>query len=422
MLQQDATAWQFDVLHRLGGKTLNGAPVEENVYDASGARTRRNDRVYVRWINGEVLAEYSLAPGGGPATLRRQHILGGADALATVVTAASPAEPPVGVYWFSYDTLRSVRLVTDQAGDAVARFDYSPFGLVLPRTGSAGVYGSLAGFASHTRGEGYDGQDYMLARHYGTDLGRFLSPDQDAPAGDADGWNRYAYAAGNPLKYIDPLGFKNTAEFWRIGPDSVDLTIIGPGGWDAGPGFQSFLWYVGTRGAMGGWSWDGQIGGGWESRESERDALIRLNWNYYKFRPTSALYFWDPLTRCANYEATMETAMGDIFATGDIRYWGFGGVEWRAPSPSVPVATHTANVLFALECPDDVSLWIIVDSFPGVSVLASPSHMTTVGSFSDWSGSGQRGFIGGYYQFQPNERYERGGIRLGEWFQYDPDP
>jgi RHS repeat-associated protein len=49
--------------------------------------------------------------------------------------------------------------------------------------------------------------DYMDARHYGSSMGRFMSPD---PLGghieDPQTLNRYVYARNNPLSFADPTG------------------------------------------------------------------------------------------------------------------------------------------------------------------------------------------------------------------------
>lgn len=52
-----------------------------------------------------------------------------------------------------------------------------------------------------------DDLDYMHARHYGPVTGRFLNVDAGrfSPS-RPQGWNRFTYSQGNPLKYVDPDG------------------------------------------------------------------------------------------------------------------------------------------------------------------------------------------------------------------------
>jgi hypothetical protein len=52
----------------------------------------------------------------------------------------------------------------------------------------------------------------MLARYYTSTAGRFLSVDPASSSSDPlqpQSWNRYSYAANNPLRYIDPDGQHN---------------------------------------------------------------------------------------------------------------------------------------------------------------------------------------------------------------------
>jgi RHS repeat-associated protein len=54
-----------------------------------------------------------------------------------------------------------------------------------------------------------DDLDYMHARFYNPQTGRFLSTDprpQRRSLTSSQFWNRYGYSAGNPLKYVDPNG------------------------------------------------------------------------------------------------------------------------------------------------------------------------------------------------------------------------
>gem|GEM_PF-3947841 len=49
----------------------------------------------------------------------------------------------------------------------------------------------------------------MRARYYDADIGRFISQD---PIGfEGDDVNLYAYAGGNPLRFIDPTGTSSKA-------------------------------------------------------------------------------------------------------------------------------------------------------------------------------------------------------------------
>ncbi len=62
------------------------------------------------------------------------------------------------------------------------------------------------------------GHDLYLTRHraYSANLMRFLQPD---PIGLDGGWNLYAYANGNPLAFVDPLGlYKEPAFSWERAP------------------------------------------------------------------------------------------------------------------------------------------------------------------------------------------------------------
>src|SRR4029079_16427979 len=49
--------------------------------------------------------------------------------------------------------------------------------------------------------------DYMHARYYDPNLGRFSSVDPHAGTPAApQSWNRYAYVPNNPLRFTDPTG------------------------------------------------------------------------------------------------------------------------------------------------------------------------------------------------------------------------
>jgi len=56
----------------------------------------------------------------------------------------------------------------------------------------------------------------MNARYYDPVLGSFLSPDTLVPEpGQPEGYNRYAYANGNPLRFSDPSGHDPLDKTWE---------------------------------------------------------------------------------------------------------------------------------------------------------------------------------------------------------------
>jgi RHS repeat-associated protein len=71
------------------------------------------------------------------------------------------------------------------------------------------------GFESLSTGKERDtesGLDYFGARYYGSNMGRFMSPDDDGGhLEDPQTLNKYAYVGNNPLSRTDPDGH----DFWQ---------------------------------------------------------------------------------------------------------------------------------------------------------------------------------------------------------------
>jgi RHS repeat-associated protein len=107
-----------------------------------------------------------------------------------------------GVRWYHQDHLGSVKLITDESGQEVARYGYTPFGAQIAASG----VDDEQGFAGHQK-EGETGIIYMNARYYDPRLGRFLSADTIVPdPANPQALNRYAYVYNNPISNIDPSG------------------------------------------------------------------------------------------------------------------------------------------------------------------------------------------------------------------------
>ena len=70
-----------------------------------------------------------------------------------------------------------------------------------------------------------NGLDFMRARHYQPDGGRFVQPD---PIGMVGGYNLYAYAYNSPVGWIDPLGLSGLGDFINdVGDEARQLERIG---------------------------------------------------------------------------------------------------------------------------------------------------------------------------------------------------
>lgn len=70
--------------------------------------------------------------------------------------------------------------------------------------------------------------DYMHARYYNPNLGRFLSVDPGGVYPDRpQTWNRYAYVSNNPILKLDPDGRDEFVFVWKPGVDAVGHAAIG---------------------------------------------------------------------------------------------------------------------------------------------------------------------------------------------------
>ena len=121
--------------------------------------------------------------------------------LASIVLAvllAAPAQAVETVVYYHTDALHSVAVVTNAQGQVIERTHYAPYGQVLNRARRDGP-----GYGGHEE-DAATGLVYMQQRYYDPEAGRFLSADP-VPAGGGS-FNRYAYAANNPYRYVDPDG------------------------------------------------------------------------------------------------------------------------------------------------------------------------------------------------------------------------
>lgn len=203
----------FDAENRMVTATNTADQQSIYTYDADGRRVRRNSYNQETWqvygMEGELLAEYAA---GSAVTSPQKEYGYRNDQL--LVTATSGAD----VRWLVTDHLGTPRIIADKTGSlaGIRRHDYLPFGEEL-----------FAGTGNRTTQQGYQsndgvrqqftrterdvetGLDYFGARYLSSIQGRFLSVDPMMASGlavDPQTWNRYAYVANNPLRFVDEGG------------------------------------------------------------------------------------------------------------------------------------------------------------------------------------------------------------------------
>ena len=119
---------------------------------------------YLRSPGGSVLAEYT------GQTQSARYVYAGTLRIARVASGIKN--------YYLADHLGSTRSLIDEAGAVTAAYDYWPYGKILATSGTGATHFRFTG---HER-DAESGLDYMLARSYAYDVGRFLRPDpmQDA--------------------------------------------------------------------------------------------------------------------------------------------------------------------------------------------------------------------------------------------------
>jgi len=115
--------------------------------------------------------------------------------------------PSGAARYYHTDQVDSVKVVTDDAGMPVSRFEYLPYGETWVE--------ETADDVDEEHNPKFNSQEldretnfyYYNARHYDPVICRFVTADTVVDGeGSAFGWNRYMYVHGNPVMYRDPTG------------------------------------------------------------------------------------------------------------------------------------------------------------------------------------------------------------------------
>ncbi|GBF40173.1 SpvB/TcaC N-terminal domain-containing protein [Leptospira johnsonii] len=105
--------------------------------------------------------------------------------------------------YFLTDQVDSVAHVLDEGAHTLSRMQYEPYGETLVQRGNLD-------FAPKYNSQELDRETnfyFYNARYYDPQIARFTSADSVIDgARSTQGWNRFSYVAGNPIKYKDPTG------------------------------------------------------------------------------------------------------------------------------------------------------------------------------------------------------------------------
>ena len=113
------------------------------------------------------------------------------------------------VHYYHQTAQGHVAALSDESGSVLSRYEYDIHGNVTLHSASGanlGIQPSATDQPYYYTGRRLDpetGLYYYRNRYYSADLGRFLSHD---PLDYVDGMNLYAYVAGDPVNFTDPMG------------------------------------------------------------------------------------------------------------------------------------------------------------------------------------------------------------------------
>jgi RHS repeat-associated protein len=120
-------------------------------------------------------------------------------------------------HYYLTDGLGSTLALTDEAGDIVNTYDYDVFGALRAETGSQANDFTFAG----EQVDAGTGLQYLRARYYDAEAGRFVSRD---PLAASPFWMQhdFAYASSNPLNLVDPLGLCGWTDPWNCADEVAE--------------------------------------------------------------------------------------------------------------------------------------------------------------------------------------------------------
>ena len=188
------TTYEYDCENRLRKMVTPEGDVWEYTYDALGNRTRvTHNGVEKRYVHDplgmvDVAAEYAE---DGSLLARYVHGLG---LVARIGSTGDKA-------YYGFDGTGHTRQMTDATGSVINWYDYTPFGILLQADESIpNPFQYVGRFGVMTEANGLN---FMRARYYSTDVGRFLTQDPMYLHKN----NAYNYTNNKPIGFVDINGF-----------------------------------------------------------------------------------------------------------------------------------------------------------------------------------------------------------------------
>ena len=156
---------------------------------------------------------------------------------------------------YHFDCRGSTIAITDATGNITDTFAYDTYGKLISRTGTGKVI------------FGYNGRDgvvtddngliYMRARYYSPEMKRFINADVVAGAiSNAITLNRFAYANGNPVSFVDPFGLWGIKDAWNGFRGFVSNKVNNAKDWAVGAANDVKDWAVDAANDVKDWAVD----------------------------------------------------------------------------------------------------------------------------------------------------------------------
>ena len=190
---QLSTSYGYDAENRLVSVSTS-TDSWTYTYDSFGNRiATTHNGVATRYVidpigMGNLAAEYD---GAGSLVARYDH---GRGLLQRIDATNQPA-------FYTFSTIGNTAEVTDQLGVPLNTYAFDPWGVPLRKTETvANAFGFIGALGvAHDQA----GLEFMRARFYRTEIGRFIQTD---PIGISGGINLTAYGGNSPVSHIDPMG------------------------------------------------------------------------------------------------------------------------------------------------------------------------------------------------------------------------